>query len=343
MIAEATRWFTQRTSTAEQWPLAELVAAKARTGSRISVVIPARDEQVTIEDVVRCLRRALIEDVALIDELVVVDSDSRDRTADLARRAGATVVSSAQVRPDLGSNPGKGEAIWKSLFATTGDVLVFVDADLTHFGPHFVTGLVGPLLNDPELLLVKGFYDRILDLGDEATPDGGRVTELVARPLLNLWWPQLSRVVQPLAGEWAARRSLLESVSIPTGYGVELATLLDTCALAGLDAVAQVDLGARAHRHQAVHDLGLMAAELLVVADGRRAGGDGRPIESATLSQFRRGTVPPGSASEAGLDAPSGAVDPEPPGHWRVRPVPLLERPPAVSVDPPVAVWGSAC
>lgn len=354
MTAEATRWFAHRTSRAEQWPVTDLVAAKSRTGSRISVVIPARDEQATIEDVVRCLRRALVEQSPLVDELIVVDSDSRDGTADLARRAGATVVSSAQVRPDLGSYPGKGEAIWKSLFATTGDVLVFVDADLTHFGPHFVTGLVGPLLHDPDLLLVKGFYDRILDLGDEATPDGGRVTELVARPLLNLWWPQLSRVVQPLAGEWAARRSLLESVSIPTGYGVELATLLDTFALAGPDAVAQVDLGARAHRHQAVHDLGVMAAELLVVAERRRGDRTARSIESATLSQFRRGAppvgevpvrevpvreVPVGSLSHAA----DGAVDPAGTGHWRVRPVPVRERPPAVSVDPPVAMRGSAC
>ncbi len=292
------------------------------------MIIPARDEQATIGPVVSALRTALVDGAPLVDELVVIDSDSVDATADAARAAGARVITSAAIRPDLGSYPGKGEAIWKSQFVTSGDLLVFVDADLTHFGPHFVTGLLGPLLADPQVLLVKGFYDRILDLGDDPTPDGGRVTELVARPLLNLWWPDLARVVQPLAGEWAVRRRVLESVWIPTGYGVELATLLDTCSIAGLDAVAQVDLGSRAHRHQAVHDLGVMAAELLVVADRRRTaasteeGSPGaatavlREPDEPTLSQFRR-------------TGPGGV------GQWHVRPVPIAERPPAAGVAAP--------
>ena len=134
-----------------------------------------------------------------------------------------------EVAPDLGAFPGKGEALWKSLLVTTGDLLVFVDADLTHWGPHFVTGLLGPLLDDPEVRLVKGFYERLYAGGDgSVSADGGRVTELVARPLLSLWWPELTGVVQPLAGEWAARRDLMESLSIPVGYGIELAVLLDT-------------------------------------------------------------------------------------------------------------------
>ena len=174
--------------------------------------------------------------------------------------------------PTSGTFPGKGEALWKSLLVTKGDLLVFVDADLTHWGPHFVTGLLGPLLDDPQVRLVKGFYERLYAAGDgSVTADGGRVTELVARPLLSLWWPELTGVVQPLAGEWAARRDLMESLSIPVGYGIELAALIDTAAAHGLDAIAQVDLGRRGHKHQASHDLALMAAELLLVAERRRA------------------------------------------------------------------------
>ena len=186
----------------------------------------------------------------------------------------------SEVAPDLGTFPGKGEALWKSLLVTKGDLLVFVDADLTHWGPHFVTGLLGPLLADPQVLLVKGFYERLYTGGDgSVTADGGRVTELVARPLLSLWWPELAGVVQPLAGEWAARRDLMESLPVPVGYGVELAVLLDTAAAHGLDAVAQVDLGSRGHQHQASHDLAVMAAELLLVAERRRPA-PGRPVRA---------------------------------------------------------------
>ena len=215
----------------------------------------------------------LAADTGLIDEVVVMDSDSTDATAAVAAQAGAAVHRASDVAPELGGWPGKGEALWKSLLVTKGDLLVFVDADLTHWGPHFVTGLLGPLLADPQVLLVKGFYERLYAAGDgSVTADGGRVTELVARPLLSLWWPELTGVVQPLAGEWAIRRDLMESLSVPVGYGVELAVLLDTAAAYGLDAVAQVDLGRRGHKHQASHDLALMAAELLVVAERRRPG-----------------------------------------------------------------------
>ncbi len=241
---------------------------------------------------------------------MVVDSDSTDGTAQAAERAGATVHRARDIAPALGSYPGKGEALWKSLLVTHGDLLVFVDADLTRWGPHFVTGLLGPLLADPDVLLVKGFYARVRTEHDGSTStEGGRVTELVARPLLSLWWPELAGVVQPLAGEWATRRSLMESLSIPVGYGVELATLLDTFTRYGLNALAQVDLGPRAHRHQSDHDLALMAAELLAVAEARRAapGAAGH-----YLHQFVR---------------EQGSVRP------RVRPVPTRERPPASTVQ----------
>jgi glucosyl-3-phosphoglycerate synthase len=297
----AAAWFERNTSSAADWPVDRLVAAKGAT--RISVVIPARDEAATIGGIVAGIRDALVDADPLVDELVVMDSDSGDATAQIARDAGATVHAVRSVRPDLGSYAGKGEALWKSQFVTTGDVLVFVDADLTGWGTHFVTGLLGPLLTVPRIALVKGFYDRVLDGSDAASPQGGRVTELVARPLLNLHWPALAAVVQPLAGEWAVRRSVFERLSVPTGYGVELAVLLDVVGGSGLDAVAQVDLGARAHSHQSVHDLGLMAAEILAVAH-RRLGFEAR--YAPDLWQFDRRAVPP----------------------WRGRAVPLTEREP---------------
>jgi len=310
MPDQAAAWLRQRSSRWQDWPTSQLVQAKQGLGTRISVVIPARNEEHTVGRVVTTLRKALVVDVPLVDEIVVMDSDSTDGTAQVAARAGATVHPAAAVASDLGSFPGKGEALWKSLLVTGGDVLVFVDADLTRWGPHFVTGLVGPLLADPEVRLVKGHYERVRTERDGSTStEGGRVTELVARPLLSLWWPQLAGVVQPLAGEWAARRSLMESLTIPVGYGVELSTMLDTYTRHGLAALAQVDLGSRAHRHQADHDLALMAAELLVVADRRR--GAAAPPPSGQLHQFVRR---------------QGAAVP------RVRPVPTQERPPIQAV-----------
>ena len=307
----ASAWLRRRTSRWQDWPERELAARKNDLGVSVSVVIPARDEARTVGQVVRAIAR-LAADTGLIDEVVVMDSDSTDATAQLAADAGATVHSAKQVAPDLGTFPGKGEALWKSLLVTKGDLLVFIDADLTHWGPHFVTGLLGPLFDDPRVLLVKGFYERLYAGGDgSVTADGGRVTELVARPLLSLWWPELTGVVQPLAGEWAARRDLMESLSIPVGYGIELAALIDTAAAHGLDAIAQVDLGSRGHKHQASHDLALMAAELLLVAERRRAVTASAAVQPVELRQFVRA---------------DGEM------RQRSRPVPVAERPPARSV-----------
>ncbi len=279
-----------------------------RLTERVSVVIPARNEAATVGEVVAGLRRELVERVPLVGELVVIDSDSTDATAAIAADAGATVHRSADIAPHLGTHPGKGEALWKSLFVTTGELLVFVDADLTEWGPHFVTGLVGALTADPGTVLVKGWYDRVMDVpGSAPSTEGGRVTELVARPVLDLWWPELAGVVQPLAGEWAARRSFMETLTVPTGYGVEIASLLDALRGHGLDGIAQVDLGARAHRHQRDHDLAVMAAELLAVVHARY---DGEPVPVTVaadeLEQYTRE------------------------GGWRTRPVPLAQRPPAI-------------
>ena len=306
----AAEWLDRRTSRWQDWPVAELAAAKRRAGVTVSVVIPARNEERTVGRVVTGIA-SLMTETGLVDELVVMDSDSTDQTSAVAARAGAAVYRAREVAPELGTFPGKGEALWKSLLVTSGDLLVFVDADLTHWGPHFVTGLLGPLLANERVLLVKGFYERLYDGGDGSiTADGGRVTELVARPLLSLWRPDLTGDAQPLAGEWAARRELMRSLPIPVGYGIELAVLIDTAREHGLDAVAQVDLGRRGHKHQASHDLALMAAELMVVAE-RRRGAAGPVPARVELRQFVR---------------EDGEM------RQRSRPVPVDERPPASSL-----------
>ena len=313
MDERAQAWFERATFDGRSFDPAELIAAKR--GRRISVVVPARDEEPTIGAIVAGIRADLVETHPLVDELVVIDSDSTDATARIAADAGADVRAARDIRPDLGSVPGKGEAIWKSLFVTTGDLLVFIDADLTGWGTHFVSGLLGPLLHDDRVRHVKGFYDRVLDDGSGLhTPQGGRVTELVARPLLNLWRPELAAVVQPLAGEWAVRRDTIEALPVPTGYGVEIAMLLDVHDRWGLEALAQVDLGARAHSHQAVHDLGVMATEIIEVAARRSGRGSAVPGRTVgELWQYDRDATPP----------------------WHGRDVPLGERPPAAGADAP--------
>jgi glucosyl-3-phosphoglycerate synthase len=280
----STEWARRSSYDGRDWSAERLLQLKG--DHRISVVIPAKDEAPTIAGIVEVIRRELVESCPLLDELVVIDSDSTDATADLARAAGAVVHRARDIRPELGTYRGKGEALWKSQFVTSGDLLVFIDADLTGWGTHFVSGLLGPLLSDARVELVKGFYDRVLDDGtSRLAPQGGRVTELVARPLLNLYWPELARVVQPLAGEWAIRRSTFARLSVPVGYGVELGALLDIYERGGLDAIAQVDLGERAHSHQSVHNLAVMAAEIIAVAERRR----GAPAPAADrLWQFER-------------------------------------------------------
>jgi glucosyl-3-phosphoglycerate synthase len=308
MQSAAKQWFAASTSHATAWPLERLRESKGTR--RIAVVIPARNETATISEIVSAIHSGLVLDAGLVDELVVMDSRSTDDTAERAAAAGAQVHNVDQVRPDLGAYAGKGEAIWKSQFVTDADIVVFVDGDLTQWGLHFVSGLLGPLLEDEQVLLCKGFYDRSFT-GDGAggSITGGRVTELVARPLLNLFWPELAAVVQPLGGEWAIRRELLSALPIPVGYGVEFATLVDTWAARGLSALAQVDLGERGHSHQSVHDLGVMAAEILTVA-GRRLGV--APVAAGELAQFQR---VPGS-------------------DWVARTVPVDERPPHSTMTP---------
>ena len=286
VMAEA---FGARTYRWQDWDLPRLLAAKEQCGLAVSLVVPARNEAATVGAVVSRLRTALMETVSLLDEIVVIDSDSDDSTFAVARDAGAMVFRACDIRPDLGTTPGKGEAMWKSTFVTTGDVLVFMDADLLDWDTHFVPGLLGPLLDHPEIALVKGFYERPFTTADATYAyEGGRVTELVARPLIALHFPELAWLIQPLAGEWAVRRSLFESLHVPTGYAVELAALVDTQRTLGAGAIAQVDLGRRAHRHQALRDLGAMATQVMAAAEARLRPGDDRGSE-VILRQYRPG------------------------------------------------------
>lgn len=262
MRPDVTAWFNTRTLAGQQTDRRALVRAKAAS-STISVVLPARNEQDTVGHIVAALRAELMEAVPLVDEIVVIDSGSVDDTFQVATAAGARVVRQDEVLPQLGARPGKGEALWKSLYATRGDVVAFIDSDLREFDAQFAVGLLGPLLTNPEIHYVKAFYDRPLHSGETVLPaGGGRVTELVARPLLNLHWPSLAGFVQPLAGEYAGRRSLLERLPFVSGYGVEIAMLIDAVETVGLDGLAQVDLGSRQHRNSPDADLGRMAAQV---------------------------------------------------------------------------------
>jgi|SRR5437764_8623344 len=293
----AAAWFRRRTSTWRDWPLERLLAVKG--AATVSVVLPALDEEPTVGDIVAGVR-PLCDD-GLVDEVVVVDSGSVDRTAEVAAAAGAKVYHRDGILPELGSYPGKGEVLWKALAVTSGDLVVYIDADLTDFQPSFVTGLLGPLLTDPDIGLVKAFYDR--PLLDVSAAGGGRVTELMARPLLNTYFPDLAGVVQPLAGEYAGRRDVLCALPYDPGYGVETGLLIDAVQRFGLSSVAQVDLGARTHGHQDTAALGRMAATILhTVLD--RVDPD-RP-RSPKLTQFRRadGRVVPVETTVTGVRRP---------------------------------------
>ncbi len=270
MRSEVRSWFDRRTSAAADWPLADLVAAKG--DQRIDVILPALNEESTVGDIVATVRRELMAPgAALVDDLVVVDTDSIDDTAQRAAEAGARVVSSRSVLASIPLERGKGEAMWRGLAATHGDLVVFVDADLRSFTADYVTGLLGPLLLDADVHLVKAVYDRPLVAGDvRIAAGGGRVTEILARPLINALWPDLSGVAQPLSGEYAMRRALLELLPMPCGYGVEIGLLVDTYRTVGLDGIAQVDLGEREHRHQDATRLSRMSAQILHAALTRR-------------------------------------------------------------------------
>ncbi|WP_055490511.1 glucosyl-3-phosphoglycerate synthase [Streptomyces sp. TP-A0356] len=306
MLEEVERWLSTRSWSVTDRPLHKILAAKRASGSSVSVVLPALNEEETVGEIVAVIRHDLMHQVPLVDEIVVVDSGSTDRTSEVAAAAGATVVHRDAILPRLPALPGKGEVLWRSLLVTSGDIVCFIDADLKEFSSDFVSGIVGPLLTDPGVDLVKAMYDRPLTVSDgrasgtAAAGQGGRVTELMARPLLNMHWPQLAGFVQPLGGEYAARRSLLERLPFPVGYGVELGMLVDALHLVGLDALAQVDVGVRKHRHQDGQALGRMAAAIYRTAQLRLARGH---LIRPALTQFVR--------SEGGFEPRTYSVDTE--------------------------------
>jgi glucosyl-3-phosphoglycerate synthase len=245
--------------------------AGAKGDRSTSVCLPARNEAATVG--------AIVERIAehpLVDEVVVVDDHSDDGTGDAAASAGALVVRAADVLPGYGSGPGKGQALWKAVASSTGELVAFCDADLRDFKPHFITGLLGPLVADDGVAFVKAYYRRP---GPEGQPrGGGRVTELVARPLLHLLFPEIADVIQPLAGEFAARRSVFERLPFVDGYGVDIGLLIDAARSCGVDHLAQVDLGVRTHRNRPLDELGPMATIVLMTAL-RRAGFDEVPSD----------------------------------------------------------------
>lgn len=271
----------------------DLEREKVARGLTVSVCLPARDEEATVGEIVTALRTELS---ALVDEVVVIDDQSVDDTAAVAARAGARVARSSDVLPEFGPSRGKGDALWRSLHLAEGDLLCWLDADLADFEAHFVTGLLGPLLIDAGVGFVKGHYER---------PAGGRVTELMARPVISTLHPRLAPIVQPLGGEYAGRRSILERVPFPVGWGVEVGILYEVVHRFGARAIAQVDLGVRHHRTRTVEELSPQAMAILITAL-RKAGVDVTEAEDLLRSR------------------PDGRVE-------RV-PVETIERPPMIEV-----------
>ncbi|BBG00107.1 MULTISPECIES: glucosyl-3-phosphoglycerate synthase [Pseudonocardia] len=282
-------WFDRRTwhdSARSGEPLR--VPGNRRT---VSVVLPALDEEATVGELVAGLVPLTSGPDPLVGEVVVVDSGSTDRTREVAATAGARVVTREQALPEVPVRPGKGEVLWRSLAATTGDVVVFVDSDLVQVdAAALVRSLLEPLLQDDRIALVKGFYRRPLRLeGVETATGGGRVTELTVRPLLAALQPDLAGVIQPLGGEYAATRELLESLPFAAGYGVEIGLLIDTLRHRGLDAIAQVDLGVRKHRNRTLLELGVMARQIVDTVLRRECpGGSGSPAGAPSIVQFGR-------------------------------------------------------
>jgi nucleotide-binding universal stress UspA family protein len=263
--AKVERWFGESNfHHAEFVDLRRLVALKEKQRLTVSLVLPTLNEEETIGPIVRKAMREMVGRVPLLDEVLVIDSMSTDRTREIAEAEGARVVSHPEILPRYGSFIGKGEALWKSLFAASGDIIVWADTDVKHWHHRMVYGTLGPLLHEPRLQYVKGYYQRpIVEDGTLKEGGGGRVTELVARPLINLFYPELSGMIQPLSGEYAGRRTLLESIPFFTGYAVEIGHLIDAAERLGIEGLGQVDLERRVHRNQELEGLSRMSFVIL--------------------------------------------------------------------------------
>ncbi len=263
--ARVERWFGESNfHHAEFADLRRLVQLKEKQGVTVSLVLPTLDEEETIGPIVRRAMREMMGRVPLVDEILVIDSASSDRTREIAEAEGARVVQHPDVLSRYGSFRGKGEALWKSLHETSGDIVVWADTDVRNWHPRMVYGTLGPLLHEPRLQYVKGYYQRpIVEGGILKEGGGGRVTELVARPLINLFFPELSGLIQPLSGEYAGRRALLESIPFFTGYAVEIGHLIDAAERLGIEGLGQVDLERRVHRNQELEGLSRMSFVIL--------------------------------------------------------------------------------
>jgi glucosyl-3-phosphoglycerate synthase len=265
------QWLATRTFHHRQFAEVEmLMRLKEEQGLSLSLCIPTLNEAATIGAVVTLLHAALCDQIPLLDEIAVIDSGSTDRTLELGSAAGASVYRAADILPEMGCHCGKGENLWKALYQLKGDIVIFLDADITNMHPRFVTGLVGPLLRCPEIGYVKSFSERPpCRHGEACSLGGGRVTEILIRPLFSRYFPELTAFIQPLAGEYASRRSVLERLAFPVGYGVETAHLIDLHALHGLGIFAQTDMGQRYHRNRSNDELGRMSFAILQVMERR--------------------------------------------------------------------------
>lgn len=259
------KWFAEHTYHAEEFAdLEALVRRKEKQNLKVSLALPALNEEETVGDVIRVVKSALMDRLPVLDEIVLMDSNSTDRTRQIAADLGVPVYIHQELLPQYGSRRGKGEALWKSLYVTHGDILLWIDTDIVNIGPAFVFGLLGPLLLDPRVQFIKGYYQRPLKVdGKMQAGGGGRVTELTARPLLNLFYPELSGIIQPLSGEYGGRRSALEQMAFSSGYGVEIGLLIDIFEKYGLGGLAQVDLSERIHHNQPLESLSKMSFAII--------------------------------------------------------------------------------
>jgi len=259
------KWFAENTFHADEFSnLKQLIALKEKQGSTISLALPALNEEQTVGKVITTLKKALMDDIPLLDEIVLIDSASTDRTRQIAENLGLPVYIHQNLLPELGPREGKGEALWKSLLVTKGDIIAWIDTDIINIHPRFIYGIIGPLLLNRSIQLVKGFYRRPIRIGENLQgTGGGRVTELAARPLLNLFYPELSGVIQPLSGEYAGRREAFEKAVFFSGYGVETGLLIDVFEQFGLAAICQVDLQERIHRNQGLEALSKMSFAII--------------------------------------------------------------------------------
>jgi glucosyl-3-phosphoglycerate synthase len=313
-------WRARRSYRVSEFPLARLLAAKQ---SSIGLVLPTREVAATIGPIAEQAQR--LRNVGLLDEVLVVDAGSRDDSAQIARQAGLTVLQENELSAELGPACGKGDAMWRALRLLETDIVAFADTDTEQFGEHFLTGLLGPLICEPVVQLVKGSFRRPFRTNDKLAPEGGgRVTELMARPLLNLHAPELAVFEQPLAGETAARRELLRQIPFSAGYGVEIAMLIDAWRIAGLDGLAQVDLGVRHNHHQSLRDLSAMAYAVLVAAHTRFLGADF--ADANACGSMWLPAVEPGGAMET-----RGVTVQERPALAELPPLPNLLGVPSIS------------